>query len=1632
MRLICLMALMFFIYPVSAQKNTPTSVEPTIKISMFKNLVPYSFVDDSGKAQGFLVDYWRLWARKVNRNIEFIPLSFSESTAAFRQNKVQMHAGLFKRETSLGSVNLLAPFYTTTAHIYVRKNDQDKIDQISDLKGKKIGVLGGGSYDSYIQLHFPLIKIKRFQELSSLIKAMDDQVIDAFINESVHTWFKMIKNLNYHQYEKISDFYLTKKIHAVVAKDDLALQSLVKIGMALISVNEVTELENTWIVNEDLRTSTLSKSERRWLKNNPNVAIASSFNWYPFIFISPNGTPAGYNVDLLALINKNLGTHFQLKRYKLWQEGLNDLIDGQVGGIFSLSWTKQRAISLNYSPPYFFDPHKIITKADNQQVKHFDDLKDLTIAVIKEYAMVELLKTQLPDAKLVYVKDAEQAFVAMIKNEADVTFLGASKPQLLAQYNLKIAGSFFSKFGQYAIGSSKQHPELSAILAKGINSITPQQHQQLLKKWHNKSTTNDSLFTTAELQYIKENPIVNVGTEVWQPIIFSDGKEIYGIIGDYLQQITKISGLTFKPIIKPWAQLLTDFEQQQVDLLPATYFVDTRNKIGLYGDSFLNVNSAIYTLNSNKLINSFTDLHGKKLAIVAGDATATFVKEKYSDIHIVPAADVSASITLLLNGKVDAIFSAEVITSYILKNSAINNIKLIKQNDIHARGLYFWSQKNKPLLQSILNKSMKSIPQKFKNQAVERWIGRSEHKKSIRLALGLGREPFTLNKSHLKGIEFDLLKRIFDEQSITISESKNLPLAMLGQALKNDPQLDAVVTVKKRQDGYFYSDDFIQFNNVVVSLASSHFKFEKLNDLANKKVMAFTGAFQHLGSDYMTVFSASNTQGLYQEITNQEQQINALISGEVDAIIIDKTILRWLTVERGYTTLDAFQVDDLLTYNTNEFQVAFRNRELRNTFNSGLANLKQSGEYQHIIDDYSHGVVTPKLALTSLTSSLLAPFVYKEDHKAIGQITHKLGLLPYINKIEVYDNDDVLIHQSSNDKFNYYTQFDSFGLLENVTKKVGFVRVFFNDNQVKKQLTRSNLIPDVDIFKQHPNQQYIHDTYQRFGYLEQKIEFNLKERIYLSKPPILSYSEVTWTPLVIVENGHFSGLTADYMNIVAEKTGIKFEYKKYDKWREVVSAFKNNEIDFIPGVSNLDEYKTMGLLSDQYAYFNFAIVMDGQSSFVSDRDDLKDMRIAIPKGNSSYYYVKQHYPTAQIIEAKSINDALTMVRNGNVDAFVEHLAVATNQLENDFSDLRIVGLLDYGFSHRMLVKQGEPILLSIINKVIAAIPLAQHQEIHDRWIKREVKTAVDYRLLYQLIAGFLFILALIFLVFKKLSTAKKEVELAHQELEQSFDNLQQAQQHLVESEKMASLGALVAGIAHEINTPVGIGLTAITNFVDITQSLDKKYQLKKMSQSDFETYLKSSLESARIINRNLEKTADLVRSFKQISVDQSSDEQRSFNVKSYIDEIRLSIFHLTKKTNLTIKVECDESLEITSYPGALSQILSNFLINSTIHGYPKQETGIILIRVEVIKQTIKLTYNDDGAGISPGNISKIFNPFFTTNRESGGSGLGLNIIYNIVTNRLNGKIECASELGQYTTFVVKFKPESIISNNALD
>ena len=216
-------------------------------------------------------------------------------------------------------------------------------------------------------------------------------------------------------------------------------------------------------------------------------------------------------------------------------------------------------------------------------------------------------------------------------------------------------------------------------------------------------------------------------------------------------------------------------------------------------------------------------------------------------------------------------------------------------------------------------------------------------------------------------------------------------------------------------------------------------------------------------------------------------------------------------------------------------------------------------------------------------------------------------------------------------------------------------------------------------------------------------------------------------------------------------------------------------------------------------------------------------------------------------------------------------------------------------------------------------------------------------------------------------------------------------------------------------------MTGITQLEFLTKQIINLYDNNNISKEEFEEYLKNSSDLTASIHTNLNRAASLIKSFKQVAVDQSSEEKRKFNLKNYLDEILRSLRHETKKRHCIFEIECDENIFIYSCPGSFSQIITNFVMNSIIHGFKHKDSGIISISITEIKENIILIYKDNGKGIKKEDLKKIYNPFFTTNRNHGGSGLGLNIVYNIITTGLGGTIKCISEKGKGVEFVIVFR-----------
>ncbi|MBI2398264.1 MAG: PAS domain-containing protein [Xanthomonadales bacterium] len=266
----------------------------------------------------------------------------------------------------------------------------------------------------------------------------------------------------------------------------------------------------------------------------------------------------------------------------------------------------------------------------------------------------------------------------------------------------------------------------------------------------------------------------------------------------------------------------------------------------------------------------------------------------------------------------------------------------------------------------------------------------------------------------------------------------------------------------------------------------------------------------------------------------------------------------------------------------------------------------------------------------------------------------------------------------------------------------------------------------------------------------------------------------------------------------------------------------------------------------------------------------------------------------------------------------------------------------------------------------------------------------------------------------------RDLQGANAQLRRTLDDLRQAQKQLVESEKMAALGALVAGVAHEINTPLGIGVTAASHLSTESRRIQGLVAEGTMKRSDLDAYLATAGDSSELILRNLKRADHLVKSFKQVAVDQSSEQRRVVGLAEYLDEILTSLHPRLKRTGHRVLVDCDPSIRAHTYPGALYQVIVNLVINSLVHGFEGRDDGTVRIAVRCAAGQVEIDFSDDGCGMAEEVRTRIFEPFFTTKRGQGGSGLGMHIVYNLVTQMLGGTVTCDSAPGQGVRFLLRF------------
>ncbi len=277
-------------------------------------------------------------------------------------------------------------------------------------------------------------------------------------------------------------------------------------------------------------------------------------------------------------------------------------------------------------------------------------------------------------------------------------------------------------------------------------------------------------------------------------------------------------------------------------------------------------------------------------------------------------------------------------------------------------------------------------------------------------------------------------------------------------------------------------------------------------------------------------------------------------------------------------------------------------------------------------------------------------------------------------------------------------------------------------------------------------------------------------------------------------------------------------------------------------------------------------------------------------------------------------------------------------------------------------------------------------------------------------------------VFRENAIAKRKTEdelrNSKEKAESALLELNAAQQNLIDAERLAALGGLVAGVAHEVNNPIGISLTVASSFARRTEMFEAELRSDgQLRRSQLEEFVRTSRDAAQQLVANLHRAGELIQSFKQVAVDRSHAERRQFGLSEATDQIIASLRPVLKKAAIALSVDVPEGLVIDGYPGSYGQILTNLFLNAANHAFPDGRSGTISISARPRgSDDVEIIFADNGAGMTPDVQRQAFDPFFTTRRNEGGTGLGLHIVYNLVTQQLGGRMMLDSRLGQGTTF----------------
>lgn len=531
-----------------------------------------------------------------------------------------------------------------------------------------------------------------------------------------------------------------------------------------------------------------------------------------------------------------------------------------------------------------------------------------------------------------------------------------------------------------------------------------------------------------------------------------------------------------------------------------------------------------------------------------------------------------------------------------------------------------------------------------------------------------------------------------------------------------------------------------------------------------------------------------------------------------------------------------------------------------------------------------------------------------------------------------------------------------------------------------------------------------------------------------SQPPIRFLGDKDYPPVEWLENNKPRGIFASFLEELAITTNRQITYKLLD-WQQAQKDVLSNRGDVLTVFSPNDERINQYDFIDGFLNFEISLFVRSDNLTIHGLEDLKGIKTGVTKGGFPRQVVESQ-SQAKLVTIANHRDGFRELQNGDIDALATTKWVGAYTIQKyKIANIKIVPKPIAIKSTHMGVRKGDSETIAILKAGIEKMQKnGTLEHLNQQWSGYNMvyltESTVKRTLFYSAITltALLILLgaSVIWVLRKKVKQKTKSLSEANEKLERSLDTLLKTQNQLIQTEKVAALSTAVAGVAHEINTPIGIAITTSSTALDNLKQLSDTAQKGQLSQQGLDTFISSSIEALELEAESLRRAASLIQDFKRIATQQKMEHREVFSLSSIIKQAIDTVSEQFSSITIELKQSETESMHMDSYPMPLYQVLVELMENACRHAFSdKQTEKRIYITPGIFEERIIIKVEDNGEGIAEKQISKIFDPFYTAHHNTKSSGLGLSITHTLVNNVLGGKIKVTRNQNEGLSFYIE-------------